>query len=111
MQSLFVEAVQNAHDMFRVNRDRFHGHPHSSPVLVAKVRGFDLDDPIILRHPDGAIMGPHSGGRGCPACAGNVNVRSPCHAIGSLNIAGGTAMGITTGSAHAARRTMVRLNL
>eukprot|EP00959_Pyramimonas_sp_CCMP1952_P143314 3000238-Pyramimonas_sp.AAC.1 len=27
MQSLFVDAVKIAHDLFQVNRDPFHGHP------------------------------------------------------------------------------------
>eukprot|EP00959_Pyramimonas_sp_CCMP1952_P150620 3152235-Pyramimonas_sp.AAC.1 len=71
VQPLFVGAVQVAHDLFLVNRDPFHDHPQSSSVLVTNVRGFDLDDPAILRHPDGSIQRPPSGGCGCPACADN----------------------------------------
>eukprot|EP00959_Pyramimonas_sp_CCMP1952_P082320 1720003-Pyramimonas_sp.AAC.1 len=62
MQSLFVVAVQIAHDLFQVHRDPFCGHPYSSTVLVTNVRGFDLDDPAIPRQPDGSIMRPFSGG-------------------------------------------------
>eukprot|EP00959_Pyramimonas_sp_CCMP1952_P409664 8585571-Pyramimonas_sp.AAC.1 len=38
-QSLFVDAVQIAHDLFQVSRDPFHGQPYSSTVLVTSVRG------------------------------------------------------------------------
>eukprot|EP00959_Pyramimonas_sp_CCMP1952_P234996 4910414-Pyramimonas_sp.AAC.1 len=31
MRSLFVDAVQIAHDLFLVSRDPSHGHPYSSP--------------------------------------------------------------------------------
>eukprot|EP00959_Pyramimonas_sp_CCMP1952_P081319 1699135-Pyramimonas_sp.AAC.1 len=79
MQSLFVDAVQIAHDLFQVNRDPFHGHPYSSTVLVTSMRGYDLDDPILLRQLDGSIARPPSGGPGGPACADNVNMRSPSH--------------------------------
>eukprot|EP00959_Pyramimonas_sp_CCMP1952_P259310 5421282-Pyramimonas_sp.AAC.1 len=77
MQSLFVDAVQIAHDLFQVNRDPFHAHPYSFTVLVTNVRGPDFDDPTIPRQPDGSITRPPSGGLGCPACADNVNMRSP----------------------------------
>eukprot|EP00959_Pyramimonas_sp_CCMP1952_P410851 8610177-Pyramimonas_sp.AAC.1 len=66
MQLLLVDAVQIARDLFQVNRDPFHGHPHSSTVLVTSVRGYDLDDPTIPRQPDGSITGPPSEGLGCP---------------------------------------------
>eukprot|EP00959_Pyramimonas_sp_CCMP1952_P215567 4509364-Pyramimonas_sp.AAC.1 len=45
-----------------------HDHPHSSSVLVTNTRGFDLDDRTILRHPDGYIMRPQSGGWVSCAC-------------------------------------------
>eukprot|EP00959_Pyramimonas_sp_CCMP1952_P310495 6498325-Pyramimonas_sp.AAC.2 len=77
MQSLFVDAVQIAHDLFQVNRDSFHGHPYSSTVLVTNVRGCELDDQTIPRQPDGSITRPPSGGPGCPACTDDVNVLSP----------------------------------
>eukprot|EP00959_Pyramimonas_sp_CCMP1952_P331497 6941769-Pyramimonas_sp.AAC.1 len=79
MQSLFVEAVQIAHDLFRVTRDPFHGHPYSPTVLVANARGCDLDDPSLPRQLDGSIARPPSGGLGCPALADNVNMHSPSH--------------------------------
>eukprot|EP00959_Pyramimonas_sp_CCMP1952_P203705 4259906-Pyramimonas_sp.AAC.1 len=79
MQSLFVEAVQIARDIFQVTRDPFHGHPFSSTVLVTNVRGCDLDDPSLPRQPGGSIARPPSGGLGCPACADNANMRSPSH--------------------------------
>eukprot|EP00959_Pyramimonas_sp_CCMP1952_P264611 5532636-Pyramimonas_sp.AAC.1 len=80
MQSLFVDAVQIAHDLFQVNRDPFHGHPYSPTVLVAGVRRYDLDDPSLPRQPDGSIVRPPpSGGPGCPACVGNVSMHSPSH--------------------------------
>eukprot|EP00959_Pyramimonas_sp_CCMP1952_P127624 2669534-Pyramimonas_sp.AAC.1 len=63
MQSLFVDAVQIAHDLFQVNRDPY-AHPYSSTVLVTSVRGYDLDDPIFPRQPDGSIARPPSGGLG-----------------------------------------------
>eukprot|EP00959_Pyramimonas_sp_CCMP1952_P208779 4367046-Pyramimonas_sp.AAC.1 len=47
-------------------------------LLVTSVRGHDLDDPTIPRHPDGSITRPPSGGLGCPACADHANVHSPC---------------------------------
>eukprot|EP00959_Pyramimonas_sp_CCMP1952_P142702 2987595-Pyramimonas_sp.AAC.1 len=56
MQSLFVESVQIALDLFLVNRDPLHDHPYSSCVLVTNIRGFDLDDPPIRRRCDGSIM-------------------------------------------------------
>eukprot|EP00959_Pyramimonas_sp_CCMP1952_P113336 2368924-Pyramimonas_sp.AAC.1 len=62
MQSLFVDAVPIAHDLFLVNRDPFHDHPHSSSVLVANIRGFGLADPAIPLRPDGSVMGPPSRG-------------------------------------------------
>eukprot|EP00959_Pyramimonas_sp_CCMP1952_P107154 2240249-Pyramimonas_sp.AAC.1 len=71
MQSHFVDAVQIARDLVQVSRDPFHGHPHSSTVRVANVRGYDLDDPTIPRQPDGSITRPPSGGLGCLACADN----------------------------------------
>eukprot|EP00959_Pyramimonas_sp_CCMP1952_P079187 1655115-Pyramimonas_sp.AAC.1 len=61
VQSLFVSAVQIAHDLFHVNRDCFHGHPYSSTVLVTNVRGYDLDDPTIPRQPNGSITRPPTG--------------------------------------------------
>eukprot|EP00959_Pyramimonas_sp_CCMP1952_P406302 8515366-Pyramimonas_sp.AAC.1 len=69
MQSLFVESVQIAHDLFQTTRDPFHGYPHSSTVLATSARGCDLDDPSPPRHPDWSIARPPSGGLGCPACA------------------------------------------
>eukprot|EP00959_Pyramimonas_sp_CCMP1952_P201152 4206755-Pyramimonas_sp.AAC.1 len=80
MQSLFVESVQVAHDLFQTTRDHFHGHPYSSTALATNARGCDLDDPSLPRQPDGSITKPPLGGLGCPACAGNVNMRSPSHA-------------------------------
>eukprot|EP00959_Pyramimonas_sp_CCMP1952_P077301 1615818-Pyramimonas_sp.AAC.1 len=77
MQSVFVEAAQIPHNMFPVNRDLCHDQPHSSSVLVTNIRGLDLDDPTTRWRPDGSIMGPPSGGCGCPAWAKNVNVHSP----------------------------------
>eukprot|EP00959_Pyramimonas_sp_CCMP1952_P229358 4795703-Pyramimonas_sp.AAC.1 len=74
---LVVDAVQIALDLFLVNLDPFHDHPHSSSVLVANARGFDLDEPTNPRHLDGPIKRPPSGGLGCPACAVNVIVHSP----------------------------------
>eukprot|EP00959_Pyramimonas_sp_CCMP1952_P329304 6894140-Pyramimonas_sp.AAC.1 len=79
MQFLFVNAVQIARDVFQVSRDFFQSHPCSSTVLVANVTGCDLDDPTLPRQPDGSIARPPSGGLGCPACADDVNVRSPSH--------------------------------
>eukprot|EP00959_Pyramimonas_sp_CCMP1952_P099739 2085547-Pyramimonas_sp.AAC.1 len=76
MQSFFVDAVQIARDLFRLNRDPFHGPPCSSTVRDSNVRGYDLDDPTIPRQPDGFIARPLSGGLGCLACADNVNMRS-----------------------------------
>eukprot|EP00959_Pyramimonas_sp_CCMP1952_P146634 3069260-Pyramimonas_sp.AAC.1 len=58
LQSLFVEAVQIAHDLFQETRDPFHGRPYSSTVLVTCVRGCDLDDPSLPRQPDGSIARP-----------------------------------------------------
>eukprot|EP00959_Pyramimonas_sp_CCMP1952_P119143 2490909-Pyramimonas_sp.AAC.1 len=75
----FVDAVQIARDLFRVDRDPIHGHPDSSTVLVINVRGFDVNGPTIPRQPGGSITRPPSGGLGCPACADNVNMRSPSH--------------------------------
>eukprot|EP00959_Pyramimonas_sp_CCMP1952_P430638 9019273-Pyramimonas_sp.AAC.1 len=69
MQSLVVDAVQIARDLFQVNRDPFHGHPFSSTVLVTNVMGYDLDGPTIPRQPGGSIARPHSGGLGYPAYA------------------------------------------
>eukprot|EP00959_Pyramimonas_sp_CCMP1952_P309529 6477770-Pyramimonas_sp.AAC.1 len=71
MQSLFVEAVQIARDLFQATRDPFHGCPYSPTVLVTNARGCDLDGPSLPRQPDGSIARPPSGGLGCPACAGN----------------------------------------
>eukprot|EP00959_Pyramimonas_sp_CCMP1952_P157619 3296136-Pyramimonas_sp.AAC.1 len=71
MQSLFVEAVQIAHNLFQATRDPFHGSPYSSTVLVTNARGCDLDDPSLPRQPDGSTTRPPSGGLGCPACADN----------------------------------------
>eukprot|EP00959_Pyramimonas_sp_CCMP1952_P050996 1065192-Pyramimonas_sp.AAC.1 len=79
MQSLFVDAVQIAHDLYLVNRDPFHGHLYFPSVLVAKARGFDSDGSTIPRHPDGSIKRPPSGGLGCPAYADNVNMHPPSH--------------------------------
>eukprot|EP00959_Pyramimonas_sp_CCMP1952_P282721 5909336-Pyramimonas_sp.AAC.1 len=61
MQSLLVDAVKVAHDLFQVNHVPFYGHPSYSIVLVTNVRGFDLDDPTIPRQPDGSITRPPSG--------------------------------------------------
>eukprot|EP00959_Pyramimonas_sp_CCMP1952_P415028 8695947-Pyramimonas_sp.AAC.1 len=61
MQSLFVDAVQTARDLFQVNRDPFYGHPYYCTVLVPNARGFDLDDPTIPRQPDGSTTRPPSG--------------------------------------------------
>eukprot|EP00959_Pyramimonas_sp_CCMP1952_P250875 5243688-Pyramimonas_sp.AAC.1 len=36
--------------------DPFHDRAHASSVLVSNARGFDLDDPTVLRHPDGCII-------------------------------------------------------
>eukprot|EP00959_Pyramimonas_sp_CCMP1952_P014757 312602-Pyramimonas_sp.AAC.1 len=41
--------------------------------------GCDLGDPSLPRQPDGSIARPPSGGLGCPACADNVNMRTPSH--------------------------------
>eukprot|EP00959_Pyramimonas_sp_CCMP1952_P025370 532203-Pyramimonas_sp.AAC.1 len=71
MQSLFVEAVQIAHDLFQLTRDPFHGYPYSSTALVTSAWGFDLDDPNLPRQPDGSITRPPSGELGCPARADN----------------------------------------
>eukprot|EP00959_Pyramimonas_sp_CCMP1952_P265571 5552742-Pyramimonas_sp.AAC.1 len=79
MQPPFVDAVQIAHDLFLVNRDPFHDHPHSSFAFVTNMRGFDLDDPCIPRRPDGSIIRPPSRRWGCPACAGNSDMHSPSH--------------------------------
>eukprot|EP00959_Pyramimonas_sp_CCMP1952_P300381 6282828-Pyramimonas_sp.AAC.1 len=79
MQSLFVEAVRIARDLFQATRDPFHGCPRSSTVLVTNARGCDLDGPSHPRQPDGSITRPPSGGLDCPACAGNVKVHSPSH--------------------------------
>eukprot|EP00959_Pyramimonas_sp_CCMP1952_P132019 2760282-Pyramimonas_sp.AAC.1 len=62
MQSLFVEAVQIAHDLFQVTRDPFHGYPHPSTALATNVSGYDLDEPSLPRQPDGSIARPPSGG-------------------------------------------------
>eukprot|EP00959_Pyramimonas_sp_CCMP1952_P401209 8407020-Pyramimonas_sp.AAC.1 len=80
MQSLFVEGVQIARDLFQVTRDPFHGCPYSSTVLVTNARGCDLDGPSLPGQPSGSIARPLSGGPGCPACADTVNMRSPSHA-------------------------------
>eukprot|EP00959_Pyramimonas_sp_CCMP1952_P000301 5985-Pyramimonas_sp.AAC.1 len=67
-----------AHALCQVNRDPFHGRPYfSTTVLVTSARGFDLDDPLIPRQPDGPTTRPPAGGLGCSACADNVNMRSP----------------------------------
>eukprot|EP00959_Pyramimonas_sp_CCMP1952_P119142 2490908-Pyramimonas_sp.AAC.1 len=79
MQSLFVDAVQTAHDLFQVNRGPFHGHPYSSTVPATNVRGFHSDDPTVHRQPGGSITRPPVGGLGCPACADHVNIYSPSH--------------------------------
>eukprot|EP00959_Pyramimonas_sp_CCMP1952_P420968 8818552-Pyramimonas_sp.AAC.1 len=71
MHSLYVEAVHNAHDTFAPNREPIRDHPHASLVLLTNARGCDSDDPAILRHPDGGIAQPPSGGWGCPGCADN----------------------------------------
>eukprot|EP00959_Pyramimonas_sp_CCMP1952_P064571 1347853-Pyramimonas_sp.AAC.1 len=78
-QSLFVEFVQIAHDLFQTARDPFHVYPYSPTALATNARGYDLDDPSLPRQPDGSITKPPSGGLGCPACADNVNMRSPSH--------------------------------
>eukprot|EP00959_Pyramimonas_sp_CCMP1952_P463901 9485690-Pyramimonas_sp.AAC.1 len=53
MQSLFVDAVQVARDLFQVDRDPFHGRSYSSTVLVTNVSGYDLDDyPSTTRRVD-----------------------------------------------------------
>eukprot|EP00959_Pyramimonas_sp_CCMP1952_P294712 6164093-Pyramimonas_sp.AAC.1 len=62
MQSLFVDAVQIAHDLSQVSRAPFHVRPYSSTALVTRVRGYDLDDPTNPRQPDGSITRPPSGG-------------------------------------------------
>eukprot|EP00959_Pyramimonas_sp_CCMP1952_P269974 5644255-Pyramimonas_sp.AAC.1 len=79
MQSLFVEAVQIAHDLFQATRDPSHGYPYSSTALVTIERGYDLDGPNLPRQPDGPITRPPSGEHGCPACADNVSMHSPSH--------------------------------
>eukprot|EP00959_Pyramimonas_sp_CCMP1952_P238871 4991701-Pyramimonas_sp.AAC.2 len=53
-----------AHDLFLVNRDPFHAHSHLSTVLVANMRGFDLDCPAVPRHPDGFDHGAALGRMG-----------------------------------------------
>eukprot|EP00959_Pyramimonas_sp_CCMP1952_P461479 9481639-Pyramimonas_sp.AAC.1 len=45
MQSLFVDAVQIARDLFQVSRGPCHGRPYCSTVLVSNVRGYDLVRP------------------------------------------------------------------
>eukprot|EP00959_Pyramimonas_sp_CCMP1952_P224601 4696402-Pyramimonas_sp.AAC.1 len=67
------------HQHASVSRDPHHSRPYSSTVLVTSVRGYDLDNPTVPRQPDGSIARPPSGGLGCPACADNVNMRSPSH--------------------------------
>eukprot|EP00959_Pyramimonas_sp_CCMP1952_P054175 1133369-Pyramimonas_sp.AAC.1 len=62
MQSLFVEAVQIAHDLFQATCDPFHGYPYSSTALVTNARGCGLDDPGLPRQPHGSITRPPSGG-------------------------------------------------
>eukprot|EP00959_Pyramimonas_sp_CCMP1952_P390969 8193209-Pyramimonas_sp.AAC.1 len=79
IQLLFVEAVQIARDPFHVTRDPFYGYPRSATVQVTNVRGCDLDGPSLPRHLNGSMARPPSGGRGCPACADNVNMHSPSH--------------------------------
>eukprot|EP00959_Pyramimonas_sp_CCMP1952_P045792 956889-Pyramimonas_sp.AAC.1 len=68
MQSLLVEYVQIAHDLFRTTRDPFLCYPYSSTALAINAREYDLDDPSPPRQPDGSIARPPSGGLGCPAC-------------------------------------------
>eukprot|EP00959_Pyramimonas_sp_CCMP1952_P407887 8548092-Pyramimonas_sp.AAC.1 len=79
MQSLFVESVHIAHDLFQATRDLFHGDPYLSIVLASNARGCDSDDPSLPRRLDGSISRPPSGGLVCPACADNFNVHSPSH--------------------------------
>eukprot|EP00959_Pyramimonas_sp_CCMP1952_P369524 7740131-Pyramimonas_sp.AAC.2 len=79
VQSLFVGAVQIAHDLFQVNRVPFHGHPYSPTALVASVRGYGLGDPSLPWQSDGSIARPPSRGLGCPARADHVNAHSPSH--------------------------------
>eukprot|EP00959_Pyramimonas_sp_CCMP1952_P219798 4595576-Pyramimonas_sp.AAC.1 len=79
VQSLSVEAVQIADDLFQTTRGPFHGHPYSSTVLATNVRGCDLDDPSLPRQQYGSIARPQSGGLGRPAFADNVNMHSPSH--------------------------------
>ena len=62
MQSLFVDAVQIAHDLFASNRDPFCDRPHKTSVFVLNARGFDLDDPTLDRHSNGKIIQPLPGG-------------------------------------------------
>eukprot|EP00959_Pyramimonas_sp_CCMP1952_P320134 6699749-Pyramimonas_sp.AAC.1 len=69
MQSLLVEALQIAHNLFQTTRDPFQGHPYSSTAVATNARGYDLDDPSLPRRPDGSITRPPPGGLGCPACA------------------------------------------
>eukprot|EP00959_Pyramimonas_sp_CCMP1952_P383659 8040190-Pyramimonas_sp.AAC.1 len=45
MQSLFVESVQIAHDLFQTIRGPFYGYPYSATALATNARGCDLDDP------------------------------------------------------------------
>ena len=79
MQSLFVDAVQIAHDLFASNRDPFGDRPYKTFVFVMNARGFDLDDPTLDRLSNGKIVQPPPGGYGCPACADNVDMHSPSH--------------------------------
>eukprot|EP00959_Pyramimonas_sp_CCMP1952_P435298 9115051-Pyramimonas_sp.AAC.1 len=79
MQSLFVDAVQIARDLFQVNRDPFHGHPCPPAVPVTDVRGCDFGDPTFPWQPDCSIARPLPAWLGCRACADNVNMRSPSH--------------------------------
>eukprot|EP00959_Pyramimonas_sp_CCMP1952_P384814 8064875-Pyramimonas_sp.AAC.1 len=76
MQSLCIESVQIARDLFQTARDPFHGYPYSSTALATNVRVYDLGDPSLPRQVDGSITRPPSGGLGCPACADNFNTHS-----------------------------------
>eukprot|EP00959_Pyramimonas_sp_CCMP1952_P386831 8107075-Pyramimonas_sp.AAC.1 len=79
MQSLFVESVQIAHDLFQTTRAPLHDYPYSPTALATNARGCDLDDPSLPRQPDGSTARPPSGGLGCPASADNVDMHSPSH--------------------------------
>ena len=58
MQSLIVDAVKIAKDVFATGRDPFQDRPRHVHTYVTNSAGYDLDDTTIPRHNNGEIIRP-----------------------------------------------------